>query len=565
MSKQWDENIEKMELENGQLYYLAQRYEELATKTQNGTTATGELKNVIDQLNEKIPTLGLSYDDVGDKAVKMANKVVAAAKRAATTNSIKTLSNDLTEQESQKKILEAEKKYAKENLDAMKKAQEKTPISDGFWGSIGDFALGLFSQDARNRLSNYINRDDLKDQGIQVVNQDDIDDLQEKYDKASDALDDCNGKIKKTRFSLGEISSETLEDMSKITDLNEGITKTVDFVSNSVETLATAYDEAYSSALESIQGQYNLWDKAEKISATSTSTIMSNLKSQVDYWDTYNKNLDKLSGKTNEVEGLNEVLKSLTKDTSPEAANMLAGMANMSTKELKEAVALYNKRDKSQKGASSGVATVQSDYLEQLNKTKNDVEKMINSLDVSGDAKKSARATLNAYFDEIQKIKNERMGTLTGISEDVATALNNTKINLGKGNGKGQVSIVTNDDGSNKVELNKLPGHADGTDNAERGWAIVGEEGPELKYFAGGETVIPAEQTKNILNNGFKSTSAGSERTLNININGQGALKVSANVSKKDAAELVVSQIEPALVRILTDEIIEGGDGTYEL
>jgi phage-related tail protein len=43
---------------------------------------------------------------------------------------------------------------------------------------------------------------------------------------------------------------------------------------------------------------------------------------------------------------------------------------------------------------------------------------------------------------------------------------------------------------------------ADGTDNAPSGLAVVGEEGPELVNFRGGEQVIPSPQTKQILQSG---------------------------------------------------------------
>lgn len=45
-------------------------------------------------------------------------------------------------------------------------------------------------------------------------------------------------------------------------------------------------------------------------------------------------------------------------------------------------------------------------------------------------------------------------------------------------------------------------GFADGTENAPKGLAMVGEEGPELVNFRGGEQVIPAPQTKQILQSG---------------------------------------------------------------
>lgn len=49
---------------------------------------------------------------------------------------------------------------------------------------------------------------------------------------------------------------------------------------------------------------------------------------------------------------------------------------------------------------------------------------------------------------------------------------------------------------------NIFTGFADGTENAPKGLAMVGEEGPELVNFRGGEQVIPAPQTKQILQSG---------------------------------------------------------------
>ena len=41
-----------------------------------------------------------------------------------------------------------------------------------------------------------------------------------------------------------------------------------------------------------------------------------------------------------------------------------------------------------------------------------------------------------------------------------------------------------------------VPAFADGTSNAPPGWAWVGEEGPELIHMRGGETVLPAEVSR---------------------------------------------------------------------
>ena len=44
-----------------------------------------------------------------------------------------------------------------------------------------------------------------------------------------------------------------------------------------------------------------------------------------------------------------------------------------------------------------------------------------------------------------------------------------------------------------------IPAYAEGTRNAQRGAALVGENGPELVYMQGGETVLPAPETARAL------------------------------------------------------------------
>ena len=46
-----------------------------------------------------------------------------------------------------------------------------------------------------------------------------------------------------------------------------------------------------------------------------------------------------------------------------------------------------------------------------------------------------------------------------------------------------------------------LPGYAVGTQSAAPGYAIVGEHGPELVYFGGGEQVYTAAQTDAMMTN----------------------------------------------------------------
>ena len=53
-----------------------------------------------------------------------------------------------------------------------------------------------------------------------------------------------------------------------------------------------------------------------------------------------------------------------------------------------------------------------------------------------------------------------------------------------------------------KAMQKSVPAYATGTRSAKRGWAIVGEEGPELVEMGGGERVYNARQTRRMLAGG---------------------------------------------------------------
>lgn len=64
-------------------------------------------------------------------------------------------------------------------------------------------------------------------------------------------------------------------------------------------------------------------------------------------------------------------------------------------------------------------------------------------------------------------------------------------------------------------KANGMPsGYAKGTKNATKGWHLVGEDGPEIRYFEGGETVLNNKETMDVLNN-LSSDRLGEDETVN--------------------------------------------------
>jgi hypothetical protein len=99
------------------------------------------------------------------------------------------------------------------------------------------------------------------------------------------------------------------------------------------------------------------------------------------------------------------------------------------------------------------------------------------------------------FFDELwQKIKDAIMGVVDevkSIPEKIGGGVSGFFENVGSGIKSGISKIGSG--------IKSFFGFAEGTDNAPAGVALVGEEGPELVRFHGGEQVVPAPQTRQIL------------------------------------------------------------------
>lgn len=94
----------------------------------------------------------------------------------------------------------------------------------------------------------------------------------------------------------------------------------------------------------------------------------------------------------------------------------------------------------------------------------------------------------------IQEIIDKIKGAVSGAVENVGSGVSGFFENIGSGIKSVGNKIVSG--------VKSFFGFANGTDNAPRGVALVGEEGPELVRFHGGEQVVPAPQTRQILGGG---------------------------------------------------------------
>ena len=260
-------------------------------------------------------------------------------------------------------------------------------------------------------------------------------------------------------------------------DSAEDVAAALSAAQNNIQGIISAYNEAYDAALKSVSGQYDLWDTAEKIVATSASSINSALESQITYWDSYNQNLESLNARAADINGLSAVIASFA-DGSKDSVNAIAGMASASDADLAKMVQNYQELQEAQKTTSESIADLETGMSNAMDEIAQNVADSVVDMNLSDETKESAQATIQGFVDGAEGMLPRVQTVFSKIASAASTALA----------------------GAGGSYSGNIPGYAVGTESAAPGFAIVGENGPELVYFNGGETVLTAPETRAAFN-----------------------------------------------------------------
>ena len=258
----------------------------------------------------------------------------------------------------------------------------------------------------------------------------------------------------------------TAEDISQMQDMESIVSS----VRSQMASLAEAYTQAYDAALTSIQGQYELWDQVSIPVATSADSINSALQSQITYWQDYNNNLLNLRDRAGDIEGLSAMIDSFA-DGSEESVSAIAGMAGATDEQLAAMVSNWQTLQQAQETTAGSMADLEKGLSESTDRIEADFKTTIENMNLSEESKKSGTATLQGFISAA----NSMLPQVQAAYARVANAAKNA------------LSINVSGGGTNA--------YAAGTQSAEPGFALVGEKGPELVYFNGGEQVLTAAET----------------------------------------------------------------------
>lgn len=224
---------------------------------------------------------------------------------------------------------------------------------------------------------------------------------QEAVEDDSEATSDAEDQISLAEEAVKNLTDATKDGTDAAGDAAAGedaLNDAIGDVTAQITTLTESYNNAYDAALESIQGQYDLWDEAAGVVATSAGTINSNLESQITYWQQYNDNLANLTDRSADIQGLSDMIASFA-DGSSDSVNAIAGMADASDDDLAAMVQNWQNLQQEQKDASSSVADLKTDFTSTMDELQKELATDIDAMDLGTEAAESGKATIQGFVN----------------------------------------------------------------------------------------------------------------------------------------------------------------------
>ncbi|MBR3965463.1 MAG: hypothetical protein IKJ91_00150 [Clostridia bacterium] len=497
LSEEHENAIEAIDNEYESSMALIEKLDELAFSSMNVASRQALIKPIIDELNSRYEGLGLTIDYITGKMNMPIEKLRELALEEYNRETTEAERKAYAENFIYTKVHEAEYEAAK--LDLREYEEEYKKAQKEFEQHVESAESNFHMSDSEIRK--FDNESRLLSEKAKKAKKA-FDDYKEFVYHQSMSDDDPNGIIfgyENAQKVVEAYEKQHSESMSNVHDTTQA---TISYLEELANGYVETYEKAYEAAYESITGQFDLWENAAEVVPKSISDINNALATQTSYWSDYNKDLSSLLARGEDVEGLADVIASFA-DGSEASVNAIAGMAAASDEDLRLMVENYNLMKKQQDEAAKSLALSNAEELAEI---EDQMKATIENLDLKEEAELAGKNTIEAYVSALRDGSDEAaeyLNLLAGILGDVSNHRTGSLVE-----NKSPIVVYTPyASGSNaslgewSSEESRFPievytPYATGTLSARSGWSLVGEEGPELVNFGGGEAVFDALNTE---------------------------------------------------------------------
>lgn len=445
---------------------LTQRLGELASQNSQTTASYTEMKAIIDQLNADVPGLGLTYDGVTESVDATVEAIKKAAKAQADSEYKAEQQQTYVDLLKEQSSLEQQIAEAEANLDAER--QRRGMYQDDV---TGDWVKGIWTEDSP-WIAWTSDIDEYKKS---------LEELQAAYDENQQTLSDIEGEWRGVAQAVEDAQNQTVT-------YDEAVSMATSSAQSALDELTAAYDKAYQSARESIEGQIGLFDTMKTSSELSISDMEKAMQSQTDYLNLYSENLKKAA-----EYGLDDGLIKSLSDGSEESAGYInaiiqnieklggstEGMPAAASKFVDEFNSKFEETTKAKDAFADSVAKMETDFDEKMGEIEQTMVGTVEKMEMTDEAAAAAKATIEAYCNAIRSMTGEAGSAAEAVANAAASHLKTAP--------------------TTTPTATTVTGHANGTLSAQEDVYIAGEKGPELIIGARGSEVFPTQETERIL------------------------------------------------------------------
>lgn len=392
---------------------LVTRLRDLASQTDQTVETQEEMKAIIAELNGIVPELAISYEDVANGVTDYAAAVEATVKAQAAAQRYEKAQQNAADALTAKEQATRDLENAT-NQQAAAQAR-LTAAERDYWATYD-----TYSQNGSNPWA-----------GVTMWFTDEY----AEYNAAKEELETYNAAIEEYSDTLNAAAADhqkyldemvgyieaTDESTTSTALLNERINETI----AEMEKLAEAYTLAYEAAYSSVSGQYSLWEEAAEVVATSAGTINTALDSQITYWQNYNSNLQSLTDRSKDIEGLSDMIASFA-DGSTDSVNAVAGMATATDEELTAMVADWQTLQAEQDKVATSIAELTADFNAEMDALQTALADDIAAMNLSEEAAASGKYTIEGFIGGATDMLPQVQAAYARIAQAAMAAIDST-------------------------------------------------------------------------------------------------------------------------------------------
>ena len=379
---------------------------------------------------------------------------------------------------------------------------------------------------------------------------------------------------------------KSAEEAQKAMTPEEAISEVWAAKEEEINQLAQAYDEAYTAIRTDLDGMFGLFEEAS-INLENTLSLdaaIDNLESQIDYFNQYEEALSLLS----DMGVDNSIIEQLDPEQAVAFAQQLEQLgeidASQAAAKIEELNGSFDKLSEAKDKVAEKMADVETEFSEKLDDIKKRLGEAVDDMGLGKEAADSAKLTMDGYISQLKSSGDTAVSEAQNIARRITAALNvnvSPTISTDSSSSGSTPSVTTTPSSSGTTTATTVKRHANGTTYADDVF-IAGDDGPELIIGKKGAKVFPADETNRIIDavtddNHFSippsespvkkfenKTESVSRREVDLNINGKGSINVKSNMDKEQVAEILIENLKPALMSIISTELFEEGEDSYD-